>query len=24
VRSFGGGIPSAPCRLGKFVPYKKM
>lgn len=23
VRSFGGGIPSAPCRLGKFVPYKK-
>jgi hypothetical protein len=24
VLPFGGGIPSAPCRLGKFVPYKKM
>jgi hypothetical protein len=23
VIPFGGGIPSAPCRLGKFVPYKK-
>ena len=23
VLPFGGGIPSAPCRLGKFTPYKK-
>ena len=23
VIPYGGGIPSAPCRLGKFVPYKK-
>lgn len=23
VIPFGGGIPSAPCRLGKFTPYRK-
>ena len=23
VLPFGGGIPSAPCRLGKFTPYRK-